>query len=66
MRTIRKRMRDAQRAFPLAQCGRCGGELYEGAAVWYLDGRRLCEDCAAAWLLEEFSACRFCCGEVRG
>ena len=62
MRIIHKRMRDAQRVFPVAQCGRCGGEIYVGAAVWRLAGRCLCQDCAAAWLLEERSAR---CGEVR-
>lgn len=65
MRMIRKRSRDAQRAYPLAQCARCGGELYAGTPCWRLAGRTLCEDCVAPWLLEELAACRVHCGEVR-
>lgn len=65
MRTIHKRYPDPQRAFPAAECFRCGGELYHGDMCWRLSGRVLCEQCAASWLLEELSACRIRLKEVR-
>ena len=58
MRTIHRRHRDRQRAYPAGMCDRCGGELYPGDVCWLLGGRRLCRACAPAWLLEELAFCR--------
>lgn len=60
-----KKHRDPQRAVPVHQCTRCGGELYPGCLCWRLGGGFLCRDCAGAWALEELSPFRLVCGEVR-
>lgn len=58
MRIVHKRRRDGQRAFPAAECALCGGELYRGESSWRLNGRTLCQDCAARWVLEELAPWR--------
>lgn len=65
MRTIHKRHRDPQRAFPTAECVFCGGELYRGDLYWRLAGQVLCEDCVALWLAGGAAACRLHLREVR-
>ena len=65
MRTVHKRERDRQRAFPAAECVSCGGELYRGEVCWRLAGRTLCGDCAGPWLLGDLASCRLRLGEVR-
>ena len=58
MRIVHKRYRDAQRAYPAAECVLCGGELYRGDACWRLSGRVLCEECVVRVLLEELAPYR--------
>ena len=58
MRIIHKRSRDAQRAFPAAECALCGGELYRGDVCWRLHGWAICEDCMAPWLMAGLAPCR--------
>lgn len=59
MRTIHKRRRDRQRAYPAAECFLCGGELYGGETCVRLAGRTLCTECGArlpafrSWLRAE-------------
>ena len=50
MRTIHRRHRDRQRAYPAGECGLCGAELYPGELCWLLCGARLCRSCAAVRL----------------
>ena len=64
MRFVHRRNRDLQREAPAALCSRCGGELYRGAPCWLVGGRRLCEECVKAWLLEEMAPFRVFAGEV--
>ena len=58
MRTVHKRQRDPQRAFPAAECALCGRELYRGEACWRLSGRIVCADCVTRWLMDELAPCR--------
>lgn len=58
MRYVHKRHRDAQRAYPAAECALCGGELYRGDACWRLGGRILCEGCVVRLLLDELAPWR--------
>lgn len=55
MRTVHKRRRDPQRAYPAAECALCGGAVYRGEVCWRLWGRVLCMDCAGPWLLKELA-----------
>lgn len=64
MRTVHKRRRDPQRAYPAAECALCGGAVYRGEVCWRLRGRVLCGDCAGHWLLKEPACCRIRPGEV--
>ncbi|MDE7220722.1 MAG: hypothetical protein K2O45_14075 [Oscillospiraceae bacterium] len=65
MRTVHKKHRDLQRAFPVGECCLCGGELYRGEICWHLAGRTLCGDCAGTWLADKLTACRLRLREVR-
>ena len=64
MRTIQKRHRDIQRAFPAGICALCGGELYGGEQGWRIRGRLLCRDCVVSWVLDELAPWREKIGEV--
>ena len=64
MRIVHKRHRDAQRAFPAAECALCGGELYRGDACWRLSGRTVCEDCVVPWLMDGLAPYRLRLREV--
>ena len=64
MRIVHRRSRDLQREAPAALCSRGGGELYRGSPCWLVGGRRLCEECVSAWLLEEMAPFRVFAGEV--
>lgn len=64
MRTVHKRRRDPQRAYPAAECALCGGAVYRGEVCWRLWGRVLCGDCAGSWLLDGISCRRVRPGEV--
>ena len=64
MRTVHKRRRDPQRAYPAAECALCGGSVYRGEICLRLCGRVLCADCAGPWLLSELAGCRIRPGEV--
>ena len=58
MRIVHKRHRDAQRAFPAAECALCGGELYRGDVCWRLSRQTVCEACVVRWLLDELAPYR--------
>lgn len=58
MRIVHKRYRDAQRAYPAAECALCGGELYRGENCWRLGGRVLCQACLVRQLMNELAPCR--------
>lgn len=64
MRTVHKRRRDPQRAYPVAECALCGGAVYRGEVCWRLWGRVLCGDCAGSWLLNELAGRRAGPGEA--
>ena len=64
MRITNKRRRDRQRARPAGCCGRCGGELYPGAACWRVNGRILCKSCLLDWTLGQMACFRRSCGEA--
>jgi len=64
LRIVHKRHRDAQRAYPAAECALCGGELYRGDACWRLHGRVICEDCVVPWLMDELAPYRLRLREV--
>lgn len=53
LRSVFKRNGDRQRVSPVHYCTRCGGEIYPGRPYWRVSGRLLCQECAAAWALEE-------------
>lgn len=64
MRTVHKRRRDPQRAYPAAECALCGGAVYRGEVCRRVWGRVLCGDCAGSWLPREFPGFRMRPGEV--